>query len=43
MNTKRFRVRVPATCANLGPGFDVLGVAISLYLQVTNLKEILEC
>lgn len=24
-------VRVPATCANLGPGFDSLGLALSLY------------
>ncbi|HEU5438483.1 MAG TPA: threonine synthase [Ktedonobacterales bacterium] len=24
-------VRVPATCANLGPGFDCLGLAITLY------------
>jgi homoserine kinase len=28
-------VRVPATTANLGPGFDVLGLAMSLWLQVT--------
>lgn len=28
------RVRVPATSANLGPGFDTLGLALSLYLQV---------
>ena len=27
-------VRVPATSANLGPGFDCLGMAVSLYLQV---------
>lgn len=27
-------VRVPATVANLGPGFDCLGVAISVYLRV---------
>jgi homoserine kinase len=26
-------VRVPATSANLGPGFDSLGVAVSLYLR----------
>lgn len=25
------RVRVPATAANLGPGFDVLGLALALY------------
>src|SRR6476646_8019874 len=25
------RVRVPATSANLGPGFDALGIALSLY------------
>ncbi len=27
-------VRVPATSANLGPGFDVLGMALSLYATV---------
>lgn len=26
-----FRVRVPATTANLGPGFDAFGMALSLY------------
>lgn len=29
------RVRVPATSANLGPGFDALGMALDLYLEVT--------
>jgi homoserine kinase len=28
------RVRVPATSANLGPGFDALGLAVSLYDEV---------
>lgn len=28
------RVQVPATSANLGPGFDVLGVALPLYNEV---------
>ena len=28
------RVRVPATMANLGPGFDSLGLAVSLWLEV---------
>ena len=34
-------VRVPATSANLGPGFDTLGLALSLYddLVVTSLRE----
>ena len=27
--------RVPASSANLGPGFDCLAVALSLYLEVT--------
>jgi len=27
------RVRVPASSANLGPGFDALGLALSLYLE----------
>lgn len=34
-------VRVPATSANLGPGFDTLGLALSIYddLVVTSLAE----
>ena len=28
-------VRVPATSANLGPGFDCLGLAVDLFLEVT--------
>ena len=30
----RVRVRVPATSANLGPGFDALGLALGLYNEV---------
>lgn len=29
------RIRIPATSANLGPGFDSLGLAISMYNYVT--------
>jgi homoserine kinase len=29
------RVRVPASSANLGPGFDVLGLALGVYLRCT--------
>lgn len=29
-----FHVRVPASTANLGPGFDTLGIALQLYLTV---------
>jgi homoserine kinase len=29
-----YRLRVPATSANLGPGFDALGLAMSLYLDI---------
>jgi homoserine kinase len=29
-----YRLRLPATSANLGPGFDALGLAIRLYLTV---------
>lgn len=28
-------IRVPASSANLGPGFDSIGIAVSLYLQLT--------
>jgi homoserine kinase len=31
---ERVRVRVPATTANLGPGFDCLGMALELYNDV---------
>ncbi|MCA1822489.1 MAG: homoserine kinase, partial [Pseudonocardia sp.] len=30
----RVRVRVPASTANLGPGFDALGLALTLYDEV---------
>ena len=29
-----FRLRLPATSANLGPGFDALGLAMALYLEI---------
>jgi homoserine kinase len=31
----RVAVRVPATSANIGPGFDVLGLALALYNEVS--------
>jgi homoserine kinase len=31
---QRVRVRVPATTANLGPGFDCLGLALQLYNEI---------
>jgi homoserine kinase len=31
----RVRVRIPASTANLGPGFDALGLALNLYNEVT--------
>jgi len=38
---RRVRVRVPATTANLGPGFDTLGLALALYdeLEVEAVAE----
>lgn len=32
-------VRVPATSANLGPGFDVLGLALTLYVEMGIVDE----
>jgi homoserine kinase len=32
--TSRLRVKVPASSANLGPGFDCLGLALSLFNEV---------
>lgn len=34
MNDRRVIVKVPASTANLGPGFDTLGMALSLYAWV---------
>ncbi|WP_053203205.1 homoserine kinase [Jiangella muralis] len=34
MSTATVRVRTPATSANLGPGFDALGLALSLHDEV---------
>ena len=31
---KPLRLRLPATSANLGPGFDALGLAMGLYLTI---------
>ncbi|HLY34720.1 MAG TPA: hypothetical protein VKQ07_09320 [Jatrophihabitantaceae bacterium] len=34
-DTDGVHVRVPATSANLGPGFDALGLALDLYDDVS--------
>jgi homoserine kinase len=34
MDSTSYTARVPASSANLGPGFDALGLALSLYLTV---------
>lgn len=28
------KIKVPSSSANIGPGFDVLGIALSLYLEL---------
>ena len=30
----RVRLRLPATSANLGPGFDTLALGLELYLEI---------
>lgn len=35
MSARAFRVRVPATSANLGPGFDTLGIALAYGDELT--------
>eukprot|EP00759_Apiculatamorpha_spiralis_P035031 PhF_6_TR36050/c0_g1_i1/m.52298/K00872/thrB1; homoserine kinase len=35
MERNSVTVRVPATTANLGPGFDVLGLALDIWLELT--------
>ena len=34
MTATSFFVRVPASSANLGPGFDALGMALSVHLEM---------
>ncbi len=34
LNDEKFVIKVPASSANLGPGFDSIGVAVDLYLQL---------
>ncbi|EGW32012.1 homoserine kinase [Spathaspora passalidarum NRRL Y-27907] len=31
---RRFKIKVPASSANIGPGFDVLGIGLQLYLTL---------
>ncbi|KIK70377.1 hypothetical protein GYMLUDRAFT_32381 [Collybiopsis luxurians FD-317 M1] len=33
--SRQFTIRVPATSANIGPGFDVVGLSLSLHLTLT--------
>lgn len=35
MPPRSFTIRVPATSANIGPGFDVVGLSLSLHLTLT--------
>jgi homoserine kinase len=39
MRHARVRVKVPATSANLGPGFDCLGLSLGLYLELEIREE----
>ena len=34
MTSRRRLVRVPASSANLGPGYDVMAAAVSLWLEL---------
>lgn len=31
---RTFKIKVPASSANIGPGYDVLGVGLSLFLEL---------
>ncbi|KAF8665128.1 hypothetical protein AX16_000594 [Volvariella volvacea WC 439] len=35
MASRKFTIKVPATSANIGPGFDVVGLSLSLYLTLS--------
>lgn len=34
MTTTKFTIRAPCSSANIGPGFDVIGLALSMYLEL---------
>jgi homoserine kinase len=34
MTSSSFSIRIPCSSANIGPGFDVIGLALTLYLEV---------
>ncbi len=34
MATSKFTIRAPCSSANIGPGFDVIGLALSMYLEL---------
>lgn len=34
MVSRSFSIKVPASSANIGPGFDVLGIGLNLYLEI---------
>ena len=44
--SKRVRIRIPATTANCGPGFDTLGIACNLYneveLELNSIKDLVQ-
>lgn len=35
MPSNKFKIKIPGSIANLGPGFDTLAVAVQLYLQLS--------
>ena len=41
--SKKFKITVPATSANLGPGFDCIGIALKLYNHFIIQKSIMKC
>lgn len=44
LKDEKFVIKVPASSANLGPGFDSIGVALSLYLSLeVEISEKWEC
>ena len=39
---KKLTVRIPATSANMGPGFDCLGIALDIWNTVSILEDSLD-
>lgn len=43
MERQKVTVRVPATSANLGPGYDTIGMALDMWSEITVERCVCAC